>query len=129
MAHEHARAETRIGDLTIDFGARSVHRGAQELTLRPKEFDLLAALVRHRGRVVSREELLREVWQMSPDAGTNVVDVYVNYLRKKLEPKVSAAFGASSPIETVRGEGYRLRAARTSREESSLAESGLEISA
>jgi DNA-binding response OmpR family regulator len=56
------RTEIRVDDLTIDFSARLVRRGRTEITLRPKEFDLLAALVRHRGRIVSRAELLREVW-------------------------------------------------------------------
>ena len=60
-----------------------------------------------RGRCCSRSELLSEVWQMSPDAGTNVVDVYVNYLRKKLA--VGLVDGAvSDVIETVRGQGYQI---------------------
>jgi len=64
-----------------------------------------------RGQCCSRSELLREVWQMSPDAGTNVVDVYVNYLRKKLG--AASADGDEGPvIETVRGEGYRMGAGR-----------------
>jgi len=60
------RSEIRVEDLTIDFGARLVRRGQTEITLRPKEFDLLAALIRHRGRIVSRAELLREVWGTLP---------------------------------------------------------------
>jgi DNA-binding response OmpR family regulator len=77
-----------------------------------KEFSLLEFLLMRRGRCCSRSELLREVWQMSPDAGTNVVDVYVNYLRKKLGA-ASVDGDEGSVIETVRGEGYRMGAGRT----------------
>jgi len=88
-----------------------VTRNGQMVELTVKEFSLLEFLLMRRGVCCSRSELLREVWQMSPDAGTNVVDVYVNYLRRKL--------GAASPedttfsvIETVRGEGYRMGGVR-----------------
>ncbi|WP_260704868.1 response regulator transcription factor [Edaphobacter flagellatus] len=89
---------------------RRVLHGGQHVELTVKEFSLLEYLMRRPGRCVSRAELLREVWQMSPDAGTNVVDVYVNYLRRKLGA-VSVAEDADghSVIETVRGEGYRVR--------------------
>ena len=75
-----------------------------------KEFGLLEYLMQRAGRCCSRSELLQEVWQMSPDAGTNVVDVYVNYLRKKLGAATSGeGSDGHSVIETVRGEGYRVR--------------------
>jgi DNA-binding response OmpR family regulator len=61
-----------------------------------------------RGQCCSRSELLREVWQMSPDAGTNVVDVYVNYLRRKLGAAGVDGDEGCPVIETVRGEGYRM---------------------
>ena len=77
---------------------------AVELTV--KEFALLEYLMLARGRTCSRSELLREVWRMSPDSGTNVVDVYVNYLRKKLGAGQAAEW--DSVIDTVRGEGYAL---------------------
>jgi len=76
-----------------------------------KEFSLLEFLMLRRGRCCSRSELLREVWQMSPDAGTNVVDVYVNYLRKKLGAVSAERDAGYAVIETVRGEGYRMGSA------------------
>ncbi len=97
-------AEARVGDLTIDFGARIVRRESVELALRPKEFDLLAALVRHRGRVVSRAELLREVWGYAAGSESRTVETHLAALRERLgdDPQ--------SPryIVTVRGAGYRL---------------------
>jgi len=65
-----------------------------------------------RGQCCSRSELLRDVWQMSPDAGTNVVDVYVNYLRRKLTVTDAGGELGASLIETVRGEGYRISVGR-----------------
>ena len=87
---------------------RRVVRGGQVVDLTGKEFALLEYLMLARGRTCSRSALLREVWQMSPDAGTNVVDVYVNYLRKKLGAARGTADGIDRLIETVRGEGYAL---------------------
>jgi len=101
----------RHGDVELNRMERRVTRNGQMVELTVKEFSLLEFLLMRRGVCCSRSELLREVWQMSPDAGTNVVDVYVNYLRRKL--------GAASPedttfsvIETVRGEGYRMGGVR-----------------
>ncbi|MBS1815903.1 MAG: response regulator transcription factor [Acidobacteria bacterium] len=96
-------------DLELNRVQRKAMRGGRSLDLTVKEFALLEYLLLHRGRVVSRPELLREVWSMSPDAGTNVVDVYINYLRRKLAEAVTDASNQASLIETVRGEGYRLR--------------------
>jgi DNA-binding response OmpR family regulator len=96
--------ETLIDDLRVDFAARIVRRGETELPLRPKEFDLLAALVRHRGRVVSRAELLREVWGYTSDSQSRTVETHLASLREHLgdDPQ--------SPryIVTVRRAGYRL---------------------
>jgi DNA-binding response OmpR family regulator len=78
--------------------------------LTTKEFLLLEFLLRRKGECASRAELMGEVWQSSPDAGANVVDVYVNYLRKKLGGTHPEEL-VGSVIETVRGRGYRLRAA------------------
>ena len=99
-----ARSEVQVDDLTIDFGARVVRRGATELTLRPKEFDLLAALVRHRGRVVSRADLLREVWGYAAGTETRTVETHLAALRERLgdDPQ------APRYIVTVRRAGYRL---------------------
>ena len=94
------RSEARVGDLTIDFGARIVRRGDTEIPLRPKEFDLLAALVRHRGRVVSRADLLREVWGYAPGTESRTVETHLAALRERL--------GNEAYIVTVRRAGYRL---------------------
>ncbi|ADV82612.1 response regulator transcription factor [Terriglobus saanensis] len=119
----------RHDDLTMDRMHRKVQRGGEPVDLTVKEFALLEYLLLHHDRCVSRKELLAKVWSMAPEAGTNVVDVYVNYLRKKLEPKVASLFGVSSLIETVRGEGYRLRAMKNRQQREKTDERGLEISA
>ena len=95
------------GDVELNRMERKVTRAGILIELTVKEFSLLEYLLQARGRCCSRSELLSEVWQMSPDAGTNVVDVYVNYLRKKLA--VGLVDGAvSDVIETVRGQGYQI---------------------
>lgn len=98
------RSEVRVGDLTIDFGARMVRRDRHEIALRPKEFDLLAALVRHRGRVVSRADLLREVWGYAAGTESRTVETHLAALRERLgdDPQ------APRYIVTVRRAGYRL---------------------
>jgi len=93
------------GDIAIDLIRRRVTRRGAEASLSAREFDLLAFLVRHADRVVSREEILSAVWGYEHDPRTNVVGVYVGYLRRKL-----ALPSRPAPIETVRGAGYRLRA-------------------
>lgn len=91
----------QYGSLRMDRIQRSVIYEGMMLDFTSKEFTLLEYLLLQKGRSVSRKELLENVWQMSPDAGTNVVDVYVNYLRRKL-----GAVGATGIVETMRGEGY-----------------------
>jgi DNA-binding response OmpR family regulator len=91
-------APQTLGELTLDTAQRRVFRGGEELALTATEFDLLAYLVRHPGRVVTREQLLSQVWGYSAVAGTRTVDVHIAQLRAKL--------GAASPIRTVRGVGY-----------------------
>lgn len=91
----------QYGSLRMDRIQRSVIYEEMMLDFTSKEFTLLEYLLLQKGRSVSRKELLENVWQMSPDAGTNVVDVYVNYLRRKL-----GAVGATGIVETMRGEGY-----------------------
>lgn len=93
-------------DLTIDDRAKTVVRGGVTINLTPTEYRLLLALVRNKGRVLSRMELLEEVWGINFDQGTNNVDVYINYLRKKLE-----AEGGERLVHTVMGMGYVARAA------------------
>ncbi len=82
---------------------RKVHRGGRPVTLSSTEFDLLALMLRHQGRVLSREQILSSVWGYQHDPATNVVDVYIGYLRRKLSSPDDPA-----PIFTVRGVGYRL---------------------
>jgi len=93
----------RVEDLELDPATRKAHRGAREIKLSPKEFDLLALLLRRGGNTVSRQELLRECWGHDLEGDSNLVDVYVNYLRKKIDFPEDEKL-----IYTIRGEGYRL---------------------
>jgi two-component system OmpR family response regulator len=95
----------RAGDLELDPAARRVSRGGAELDLSAKEFTLLETFMRNPGRVLDRLHLLEHAWDYEYENRSNVVDVYVRYLREK----VDRPFGVES-IETVRGVGYRLRA-------------------
>jgi DNA-binding response OmpR family regulator len=94
---------TTIGDVTIDFAAHSVHRGAQPIELSPREYALLETLVRNRGRVLSRDQLLERVWGYDAEPQGNVVDLYIHYLRRKLGPD---GRDGEPLIRTVRGSGY-----------------------
>jgi DNA-binding response OmpR family regulator len=96
-----ARLELRAGDLKLDRLDHSVRRGEQPVLLTNKEFALLEHLMLNRGQCVSRVELLDSVWNMEPAQTTNIVDVYVNYLRKKLNDPAPGRL-----IRTVRGRGY-----------------------
>jgi DNA-binding response OmpR family regulator len=97
----------RWGDIALDRLRRTVERAGVPVELTGKEFALLESLMMRRGQTCSRAELLDEVWQMAPETPTNVLDVYVNYLRRKLGA-VSEAPAAL--IATVRGIGYRMAA-------------------
>lgn len=99
----------RVGSLELNRMARTVVRDGHSIELTGKEFALLEYLMQARGRTCLRSELLREVWQAAPAAGTNVVDVYVNYLRKKLGAG-RQGLGPDRVIDTVRGEGYAMAA-------------------
>jgi len=92
------------GDLRLDPATRQVWRGTAEIDLTAKEFALLEAFMRRPDEVLSRDYLLEQAWDMGYDNRSNVIAVYVNYLRDK----VDRPFGARS-VETVRGAGYRLR--------------------
>ncbi len=96
-----------IGDLSLDAGTRVVRRGSTEIALSTKEFQLLEVFMRRQGQVLSRYDLLEGAWDMAYENRSNVVDVYVRYLRDKID----RPFGART-IETVRGAGYRLRGDR-----------------
>jgi DNA-binding response OmpR family regulator len=93
----------RAEDIEVDLMTRKVRRDGQSVTLSTTEFELLVYLMRHHGQVVSREQILSSVWGYEHDPATNVVDVYVGYLRRKLSRSREAA-----PIFTVRAVGYRL---------------------
>jgi DNA-binding response OmpR family regulator len=99
-----ARAELRVGELRVDVGARRAWRGGQELVLTRKEFDLLARLAREPGRVVSREALMSDVWDMNWFGSTKTLDVQIAWLRRKLNDDPAAP----THIHTVRGVGFRL---------------------
>jgi DNA-binding response OmpR family regulator len=89
--------------ITVDLLSRRVRRGERQISLSTTEFELLVFLMRHHGQVVTREQILSSVWGYEHDPATNVVDVYVGYLRRKL-----AAADSPAPIYTVRAVGYRL---------------------
>ncbi|AHH17928.1 putative two-component system response regulator [Nocardia nova SH22a] len=92
-----------VGDLSLDPARHRVHRGEQLVELTPREFAVLEYLMRHPGDVVSKTDILRSVWDTNYDGDANVVEIYIGYLRRKID----TPFGRRS-IETVRGVGYRL---------------------
>ena len=93
-----------MANLTVDCDARTVFRDQQEIPLSSKEFSILEYLVHNQGIVLSRDRIEQHIWNYDYDGGSNVVDVYIRYLRKKIdddfEPKL---------IHTVRGAGYVLK--------------------
>ena len=93
----------RVGDIELDLLRRTVSREGSAVHLSAKEFDLLAHFMRHPGQVLSRQQILNGVWDYNHDPGTNIVEVYVGYLRRKL-----ALPDRPVPIQTVRSAGYRL---------------------
>ncbi len=95
----------RVGDLAVDLISRTVSRRGKEIALLPKEFQLLEYLVRNEGRIVSRAMLLQHVWDLHFDPSTNIIDVYVGRVRRKVDD-----LQAYPLIHTVRGIGYCLRA-------------------
>jgi two-component system, OmpR family, response regulator len=92
-----------VGRITLDFRTRAVYRAGRGVKLTAREFELLAYLMRHTDQVLSRTQILNAVWGYDYDPGTNVLDVYIGYLRRKL-----AEADGDAPIETVRSAGYRL---------------------
>jgi two-component system, OmpR family, response regulator PrrA len=93
-----------VGDLVVDVRRHVATRAGRDLELTRREFDLLEVFARHVGQVLSREQLLRLVWGYAADVETNVVDVFVGYVRRKLE-----AAGEPRMLRTVRGVGWALR--------------------
>jgi two-component system response regulator MprA len=99
-----AREVYRYADLTLDTASRTAARGAREIPLSTTEFELLRYFLQHPRRVLSREAILKAVWGAEFERPTNVVEVYIGYLRSKLE-----AGGERRLLKTVRGAGYVLR--------------------
>lgn len=93
-----------LGDIEIDFERAALRRSGERLSTTGKELQLLEYLVRHRGRVLSREEILQNVWEYSGDVCSRTVDVHVAWLRQKLERNPQRP----EYIHTIRGKGYRL---------------------
>ena len=98
---DHTSSVLRCGDLELNRLEHSVQREKQAVTLTKKEFALLECLMLSRGRCVSRASLLERVWNAGADGNANVVDVYINYLRRKLDTTRNGSL-----IQTVRGQGY-----------------------
>jgi DNA-binding response OmpR family regulator len=101
----------KVADLELDYLQRSVHRGGRTIELTPKEFGLLEYFMRHPGQRITRNMIIEHVWKLSPDTMTNVVDVYVNYLRKKIDEGSSVKL-----IRTIRGVGYEFGVAEKNAE-------------
>jgi DNA-binding response OmpR family regulator len=94
----------KAGDIELDLAAHKANLSGKELDLSAKEFSLLEYLVRNKGRIVTRTMIAEHVWDINFDTGTNVIDVYINYLRRKLEKSPS-----KKVIHTIRGKGYLLK--------------------
>lgn len=94
----------RLGDLELNLVSRKVHRSQQEIPLTAKEFALLEYLMRHPNRVLTRTELLEHVWDIHFDSQSNVIDVYINMLRKKIDAPFETKL-----IQTVVGAGYVMK--------------------
>ena len=93
-----------VGDLELDLLGRTVRRAGHEIELQRREFQILEILVKNAGRVVTRTMLLEQVWDYHFDPQTNVIDVHISRLRRKVDAGPGPAL-----IETVRGAGYRIR--------------------
>lgn len=96
-------SQLNVGDLSLDLASRQVMRGGKRIELTPKEFTLLHYLIRHRDHVVTRSMIAEHVWDMSFDSGSNVIDVYIRYLRSKIDAPFDTKL-----IHTRRGIGYVL---------------------
>jgi DNA-binding response OmpR family regulator len=94
----------RVADLTVNTDTREVRRGGRSIELTTREYELLEFMARNARRVLSRDLILARVWEHTPDVDTNVVDVYIGYLRRKVD-----APGEPRLIQTVRGAGFALR--------------------
>ncbi|HKD81160.1 MAG TPA: response regulator transcription factor [Candidatus Angelobacter sp.] len=102
-------AVLKLADLELDYLQRTIHRGGRRIELTPKEFALLEYFMRNHGRRITRNMIIEHVWKLAPDTMTNVVDVYVNYLRKKIDDGAKVKL-----IRTIRGVGYEFGAGENS---------------
>lgn len=93
-----------VGDLELNLDDKTASRGGKRISLTTKEYQLLEYLIRNKGRVVSRQDIAKSVWDVQFDTGTNVIDVYVNFLRKKIDKDFATKF-----IHTQIGMGYIFR--------------------
>lgn len=105
------QAVLKVADLELDYMHRTAHRAGRLIDLTPKEFALLEYFMRNPGRCIARNTIIEHVWKLSPDTMTNVVDVYVNYLRKKIDEGARVKL-----IRTIRGVGYEFGAGEGSQE-------------
>jgi DNA-binding response OmpR family regulator len=94
----------KVGDLTVNMGSREVKRQEMSIDLTPREFDLLVCLLKNKNIVLTREQLIEQVWGFDYYGDTNVVDVYIRYLRQKIDKGYDEAY-----IQTVRGVGYTVK--------------------
>ena len=94
----------RFADLEVNMDAKTVHRAEQKIELTAREFNLLVYLIRNQGRVISKAEIAEQVWEIDFDSGTNIIEVYVNYLRKKIDRDFPVKL-----IHTQFGMGYVLK--------------------
>ena len=93
-----------VGDLSLELSTKRVMRGGKEILLSAKEFGLLETLIRHKGQVLSRAQLENQVWDFSFEGSSNIVDVYIRYLRRKVDDPFEKKL-----IHTIRGAGYVLK--------------------
>ncbi|WAC13916.1 response regulator [Dyadobacter pollutisoli] len=100
----HTAQVLRFADLEVSLDAKTVHRSGNKINLTAREFNLLVYLIRNQGRVISKVEIAEQVWDIGFDTGTNVIEVYVNYLRKKIDKDYPVKL-----IHTQFGMGYVLK--------------------
>ena len=101
---ERASSVMTSGDLMLDSASRYVERGGKEISLTAKEFDILEYLMQNEGKVLSRDKLSNHIWNYDYDGGSNVIDVYVHHLRKKIDDGFD-----EKKIITVKGAGYMVK--------------------
>ena len=107
MTRKHASNRTNVftvGDLTLDTASHTVKRGDKEISLSAKEYEILEYLMYNKGLILSREKIENHVWNFDYSGGTNVVDIYIRYLRKKIDDG-----NEHKLIHTVRGAGYVIK--------------------